>query len=147
MRETEENDGIVLFTNEHKKGTTTIFLSDLYSQDDACKIKTLSNSYSSCCQQYKHEYTKMMKGVYSILNKMDLIKVFGSSCVKSHISGYKLFNKYIIASNQRKWRPLKQGKGHKTKWYPYGHAEQLMQYMGEDFGKHVEKQNTKYCNL
>ncbi len=78
---------------------------------------------------------------------MGLIRVFGSACIEDHVSGYKLFNKYLVALNQRKWKPLKQGKWHKTKWYPYGDASQLMQYMGQDFEVFLNKRNVKYCNL
>tara|TARA_R110002020_G_scaffold257323_1_gene470955 strand:+ start:89 stop:520 length:432 start_codon:yes stop_codon:yes gene_type:complete len=139
----------VLFTNEgpKRKGTTTIFLSELFNQDDAYEIKRLSSRYFEYCERYKHEYKKMTNGVYSCLNKMGLIRVFGVRCIKEHVSGYKLFNKYLVASNQRKWRPLKQSGRHKTMWYPYGNADQLMQYMGEDFEKFLKKQNTKYCIL
>jgi len=139
----------VLFTNEGPKrsGTTTIFLNDLFDPDDAHEIKKLRSKYFECCERYKHEYTRMMKGIYSCLTKMGLIRVFGSACIEDHVSGYKLFNKYLVALNQRKWKPLKQGKWHKTKWYPYGDASQLMQYMGQDFEIFLNKRNVKYCNL
>ena len=139
----------VLFTNEgpKKTGKTTIFLSDLFDKDDAFKIKQIGSKYLEYCSRYKHEYQRMKKGVFSCLNKMELIRVFGSHCIKEHVSGYKLFNKYLVALNQRRWKPLKQNKWHKTKWYPYGNADALMEYMGEDFEKFLKKCNKKYCNL
>jgi hypothetical protein len=62
--------------------------------------------------------------------------------------GCAIVERYCMeSSGQRKWKPLKQGEWHKTKWYPYGDAGQLMQYMGQDFEIFLNKRNVKYCNL